>query len=148
MLKACAQFRDRGLTRSQLVALAGVQKGGTFSTYIGELLRAELVEERDGRVWATPGGIDYLGGDVPAQPRTPEEILQRWRGEFRAGAQRMLDIIVEAYPRSVFRNELSERAGIEKGGTFSTYLGELKRAELIQERGDGLYAIVLDLVAG
>jgi hypothetical protein len=147
MLKACAQFQNRGLTRSQLVALAGVKAGGTFSTYINELLRAGYVEELNGRVYVTEPGLEYLGTDVPHRPRTAEEILKRWRGEFRAGGQRMLDIIVAAYPASVSRADLAEQSGIAAGGTFSTYLNELKRAELVNESRDGLYAVVLDLVA-
>lgn len=71
-----------------------------------------------------------------------------WRNEFRAGGQRMLDIIVEAYPDSISRKQLAEQAEIQTGGTFSTYLGELKTAELVEETRDGLRAVILDLVHG
>jgi hypothetical protein len=145
MLEACAQFEARGLTRAQIGALSGIRQGPTFSTYFAELRRAGYLIEQSGRVFATPEGIAFLPS-VPAKPRNGEEILARWRGEFRAGAVRMLDSIVEAYPQPLSRDALEQSAGILKGPTFSTYLGELKRAELIDERDGGLYAAVLDLV--
>ena len=146
MLEACAQFEDRGLTRAQVAALAKIKQGPTFSTYFSELRNAMFIVEQSGRVFATAEGIAFLPS-VPAKPRTPEEITSRWRGEFRAGAVRMLDIIVAAYPHIATRAEIAEGSGILPGPTFSTYLSELKRAELVDERDGGLYAVVLDLVS-
>ena len=85
MLQACATFAKRGLTRSQLVALAKVKAGPTFSTYISELKRIGFVEDRSGRLFATAAGIAHLRGDVPKQPKTAKDIIDFWRGEFRAG---------------------------------------------------------------
>jgi hypothetical protein len=146
MLEACATFEKRGLTRSQIAALAKIKQGPTFSTYMSELRQAGFIDERSGRCYATPAGVAFLPV-VPPKPRKPEEIISRWRGEFRAGAQRMLDIIVAAYPNPVSRAEISSGSQILPGPTFSTYLSELKRAELVTESSDGLYAVVLDLVS-
>ena len=123
-----------------------MKAGGTFSTYINELLRAGYLDERNGRVYVTKSGRDYLGPNVPDCPQTAQDILAVWHKEFRAGGQRMLDIIVDAYPDSVSRQQLAEESGITAGGTFSTYLNELKRAELVDESRDGLRAVILDLV--
>lgn len=146
MLEACAQFEKRGLTRAQIAALAKIKQGPTFSTYFSELRAAGFISEQSGRVFATVEGIAFLP-NVPPKPKAPEEIISRWRGEFRAGAVRMLDIVVAAYPQIATRAEIAEGSGILPGPTFSTYLSELKRAELIDERSGGLYAVVLDLVA-
>jgi hypothetical protein len=146
MLQACATFPEQGLTKSQLVALGQVKAGGTFSTYLGELQRAGFLQYQGGRFYATPAGMAHLGSDVPEPPRRAEDVIGFWRSRFRAGAVRMLDVIVERFPQAISRDDLSEEASVGKGGTFSTYLGELKRAELIDERSDGLYASVLELL--
>jgi hypothetical protein len=146
ILQACAQFPDRGVTKPQIVALAKVKAGGTFSTYFGELTAAGFVKVHGGRCFATSDGLAYLGGDVPPIPRTVDDVISRWREEFRDGARRMLDVIVEAHPHPVSRADLSVRARVANGGTFSTYLGELKRAELVDENDHGAYLAIAELI--
>ena len=67
---------------------------------------------------------------------TEGEILDAWRPTFRAGARRMLDAVADAYPASLTRYELAEAVDMEPtSGTFSTYLGELRRNALIEVDG-------------
>jgi hypothetical protein len=53
----------------------------------------------------------------------------------------MLSILVEAYPGELTREMLAEASGYEvTGGTFSTYLGVLRRNGLIAVDGDSVRA--------
>jgi DNA-binding IclR family transcriptional regulator len=59
-----------------------------------------------------------------------------YRRTLRAGARAMLDALVAAYPAGLTREELAEAAGITaSGGTFTTYLGHLRRNGLVEVDG-------------
>lgn len=129
MLEELVRAHPDGLTRAQLATLAGMSpKSGTFSTYLGELKHAGYFEESGGALIATGGALADVG--PVDRPRTPDELLDMWSGRFRAGARRMLKIIVES--GGISRDELAERAEMSAAsGTFSTYLGELRRNGLV-----------------
>lgn len=62
----------------------------------------------------------------------------------RAGARRMLDTLIEVYPHAMSRTDLAGAAGLEPtsaSGTFSTYLSNLPRNELVHETSEGPTAI-------
>ncbi len=68
--------------------------------------------------------------------RRTEELLEVWRGALKAGARTMLDLLVEAYPEGISRDELGERAGYSvSGGTFQSYLSSLRRNGLVDVYG-------------
>lgn len=142
LLKAIAQRHPTPLTRVQAATLAAFSvKGGTFGTYLGDLKRNAFIAEHGGRISVTPAGMDYLGDGVPEQPQTTADLLAMWRGALRAGAYRMLELLVEAYPDGYSRADLGEMAGFAvSGGTFGTYLGDLKRNGLVEEADGALFA--------
>lgn len=134
MLEAVASLHPMPLTRAQVGTLAKVKRtGGTYSTYLGVLKQnGYLIEEND-RLEITQAGFDALGTEPPA-PATPDELRAMWRDRLKAGARRMLDELIEAHPDWLTRQELADRAEIAMtGGTFSTYLGMLRTAGLIDE---------------
>jgi hypothetical protein len=64
-------------------------------------------------------------------------LQSHYRSILRAGAVRMLDALMDAYPRGLTREELGAAADIAiTSGTFSTYVGDLTRNGLA-ERRDG-----------
>lgn len=142
MLKAISQRHPTFLTRNQIAMLSGFSvKGGTFGTYMGDLRRAGLIVEDGNLATISDAGFDYLGDDVPEQPQTTEDLMNMWRGSLRAGAYRMLELLVEAYPAGLTRETLGEQAGFTtSGGTFGTYLGDLRRAGLLWEKGGRVFA--------
>ncbi|MGK2880842.1 MAG: winged helix-turn-helix domain-containing protein [Mycobacterium sp.] len=112
---------------------------GTFSTYLGELRRADLITEDSVGFTLTDAGFDYLGGR-PA-PMTGEELQQHYLSILRAGAARILQAVIDAYPNGLTKSEISEQVGIvATSGTFSTYVGELRRNGLIDQHGAELVA--------
>jgi DNA-binding IclR family transcriptional regulator len=143
MLAALASLHPRPLTRNQLATLAGMSPGsGTFSTYLGHLRHYGFMADEGAELAITDDGLEHLGDDVPAGPRSTEELVELFRRRLKLGARRLLDALVEAYPRGLSRDELA--AAVEmapSSGTFSTYLGHLRRNGLVDvPRGGGYSA--------
>lgn len=136
ILQELAARAPAGYSRAQVGALTQFSpKGGTFNTYLGDLRRGAFIEERSGLVYATEHGIKSLGGNVPATPTTHDEVMRLWRRALRAGAFSMLEAIVAAGPGGLGRQEVADAVGMQaSGGTFNTYLGDLRRNGLITER--------------
>lgn len=137
MLEALARPPGVKLTRAQVGTLAGLTpSGGTFNTYLSDLRTAGLIEEDGDAMRITDAGLDAIG-EVPPAPRTTDEVVAMWRSNLRAGARRMLDAVVEAWPDAISREELAERADLTaNAGTFNTYLSTLRRNGLVDVDGD------------
>ena len=141
MLREIARRHPACWTRSQLGALTGfTPSGGTFSTYLGELRRRGLIEVRGREVRVTEAGLD-AAGEVPAAPQTHDETMAMWRGSLKAGCYRMLEVAAAAGPEGVYRQELADAVEMTvTGGTFSTYLGILRRNGLVHVDGQRVTA--------
>jgi hypothetical protein len=65
-------------------------------------------------------------------------LYQYWLSELgNSGAARMLAALYEAHPRKLSKEALGEAADISHtSGTFGTYLGTLRRLELVEGRGE------------
>lgn len=146
MLEALARRHPVGTTWPQVAQLAGLARtGGTFTTYQGDLRRGGYVAEDGDLVLLTDAGWDAIGQQPGTlSPQSTSEVLDLYRGVLRAGARRMLDQLMAVYPRGLSRAELGTASGIaENGGTFSTYLGDLRRAGLIDDEDGVLTASTL-----
>lgn len=137
MLARLFQFRPTRLTRSQISTLTGfTESGGTFASYLSKLRRFELIDEAsDGTVGIVAWPAWVVRPELPHP--TPERVVQMWREKFKAGVQKMLDLLMENREQGMTREELAEKSGFEvKGGTFASYLSQLRRNGLIKESGD------------
>ncbi len=136
ILQELAARAPAGYSRAQVGALTQFSpKGGTFNTYLGDLRRAGFLEERSGLTYATEAGITALGDQVPAAPTSHADAMRLWRKALRSGAFAMLEAIVEAGAAGMVRDEIAGAVGmVSTGGTFNTYLGDLRRNGLITER--------------
>lgn len=137
ILRELAARYPAGYSRPQVGVLTRfTHTGGTFTTYLGDLRRAGYIEECGGLVYATQAGIESVGADIPQAPTSHDEAMAMWRGALRAGAFRMLEAVVAAGKDGISRDAMADAVNMEKtGGTFSTYLGDLRRNGLITERG-------------
>ena len=128
-------------TRSQIAQLtAFTASGGTFTTYLGDLRRAGYIEVAGRDVSITDDGLAAVG-DVPSAPTTHDEIMAMWREKMRSGEFRLLEVIVGAGPEGIDRAQLAtETEYTMTGGTFTTYIGTLRRNGLITVQGPLLRA--------
>jgi hypothetical protein len=142
ILQELAARSPAGYSRPQVGALTQFShKGGTFGTYFSDLRRAGFIEERSGLVYATDAGIRALGSDVPPTPKTHAEVMTLWRRALRSGAFAMLEAVVEEAHVGMSREQLAASVGmVATGGTFGTYLSDLRRNGLITERDRRVFA--------
>ncbi len=129
------------VTRPQLATLSRFKvTGGTFNTYYSTLRRAGLLTEHGGLIELTDAGRAAAGVSTTA-PASTAELLDQWRTALKAGARTMLDLLIDAHPDALTRDELAQRAGYEiSGGTFNTYLSTLRRNGLAEVTGDTVRA--------
>lgn len=134
MLEALGRMAPLRLTKAQWGTVARMKHtSGTFSTYQGELRRADLIVEDAVGFTLTEAGFAYLGGR-PA-PMTAQELQAHYLSILRAGAARMLQAVMDAYPAGLSKDELGGQIAMTpSSGTFSTYLGELRRNGLVEQR--------------
>lgn len=130
MLNWLAGVYPRSLTKTRLATLSGFSaKGGTFKTYISELKRKGWIEGDDDLL-AT---IDGQANAEPMEIPSGNELLDLWKSKFRDGAGKILQVVFEAYPNEIHETEVGSLVGFEPtGGTFKTYISELRRNNLIQ----------------
>ncbi len=142
ILETIATRHPLTLTRAQLGTLSGfTPSGGTYSTYFGDLKRRGFVtEDHQGNVCVTDEGLEFIG-EVPEAPTTHEEVMGMWKRNLRAGEGAILQVVVDAYPESITKEDLAERTEFTfTGGTFNTYLGILRRNGLITINGNEIQA--------
>jgi hypothetical protein len=139
-LSTLAQASPGGLTESQWATLTGLKRtSGTWSTYKSRLRSADLIEQRGNLWFATPAGLKAIG-EVPSAPATLEERLAMWR-KATGAASKLLDVLVEAFPLALTRQDLASRCSLEpSSGTFSTYVSRLSGNGLINKEGTTLRA--------
>ena len=136
MITALAQMAPLRLTKAQWATVARMKHtGGTWSTYLGQLRRAGLIDENQTGFTLTEAGWNYIG-HRPA-PMTAQELQQHYLDVLRAGAARMLQAVIDAYPDGLTKDQIADAASVSvSGGTFSTYLGQLRRNGLIEQHGE------------
>jgi hypothetical protein len=137
MVEVLAMFHPRALSPQELSTLADIVKGGTFTQYRRALVQAGLIEEpaaNGAELVITAAGLAFAGAEVRGRGMTLDEVLAIWRPKLKAGARRMLDLLVGVYPRGIAKDALSEQADVVKGGTFTQYLRSLTKHSLAIER--------------
>src|SRR5262249_44222676 len=122
MLIALAQ-RPQGLNRRQLGLRSAVSAaGGSFNTYLSKARVSGWIADTNGLIVITDVGLTALGSYEPL----PEgrELADHYLREFGgSGAARILQALVEAYPKALTRDELSAASNVSSaGGSFNTYL--------------------------
>lgn len=141
MLNIIASFSPKPITKNQVAVMAGFSyRGGTFNTYLSELKRNGWVVGNDRELTITKEGMENATNTTKL-PDNSEDIIDMWASKFRAGAAKILKIIASKYPGNISKEELGEISGFtHTGGTFNTYISELRRAGLIEFEGGSLTA--------
>ncbi len=140
ILAQLAAAYPRGWSRTQVAVLVGMSPtSGTFTTYLSNLKKAEVMVDQEGILFATPKGKQWIGAGMPKASRTPEEMLELWLPKLKLGARRMLQALLQ-YPKSgTSRSALATLVEMQvTSGTFTTYLSNLKKAGLITVQ-DGVF---------
>lgn len=136
ILVALAQ-RPQGLSTRQIGVRAGLSsKSGSFNTYMSRARSSGWIVGDRGHVQITDEGLIALGDYDPLP--TGDALLQHWLSDLGdSGASRILSTLADAYPQSLTKREVAERAALSgTSGSFNTYLSRLRSLELIEGRGE------------
>lgn len=134
-LASLAGVYPAGMTEAQWATAAGYKRsGGTWGTYKSRLRGAGLIEQKEGRWFATEAGA-AAAGDVELPP-APGPDLVRWWASRLPGTSKIAEALIEAWPRDLGRDELALAVNMSAaGGSFGTYLSRLASPGLIERDG-------------
>lgn len=133
-----------GADRETLTVLCGYKRSSR-DTYLQRLQSRGLVDASNGAVCLTPAGIEALGDDyVP--PPTGAELRRYWLDRLSGGEAALLKLVIEAHPKSLDRETLSDATGYKRSSR-DTYLQRLSARKLITVEARGLVRASEDLFA-
>lgn len=117
------------LSNNKLALLTGYSpKSSSISVSLGKLRALGYVTESP--TTATDAGHDALGpvDPLPAGP----ELLAWWQGRLSEPENRILNVVLAAYPNAVSNAEIAERTGYSpKSSSISVALGKLRRMGIL-----------------
>jgi len=135
ILNALAWWRAFGHDRplnEQVAFIAGYTHGsGGYNNPRGALKSAGLIDYPEpGRVSLTDAG--GAQAEVPDAPPSGEELRRRVLGKLAGPQQRILTVLIDAYPESVSNEECAAKAGYQHGsGGYNNPRGNLKTLNII-----------------
>lgn len=133
MLIAIAQYPE-GASRDQLSVLTGYKRSSR-DTYIQRLLSSGCVDVVGSLVRATDQGIEALGSDYEPLP-TGDDLQDYWLNRLPEGERKVLDVLIAAYPSTVYREEIDDITGYKRSSR-DTYLQRLRSRKLVDDAGRG-----------
>jgi hypothetical protein len=133
VLIACAQF-GHGLDRNQLTVLTGYKRSSR-DAYIARLKEKGLLSKDTDKISASQEGIDLLGHDFEPLP-TGSSLRQYWLQKLPLGERSVLEFLINHYPDSVSRDEISEATGYMRSSR-DAYIARMSAKELIEVTGPG-----------
>lgn len=127
----CASQKE-AFSKTQVAFVAGYRPGsGGFNNLLGKLRAKQLIEYGSpGMVQLThEGAREATSVAVPATTDALQEMIFK---KLSQPQQRILQVVVDAYPNSLDKTELAQRAYYSPGsGGFNNLLGSLRSLELI-----------------
>ena len=136
VLTAIAQHQE-GVTREQITVLTGYKRSSR-DTYLHRLRSVETIELRGDRIFVTQIGIDVLGHNFSPLP-TGEELRDYWQRRLPGGEKKLFEVIINAYPDAVDRQQLDEATGYKRSSR-DTFLHRLRNRQLIEVHGTAVRA--------
>ena len=133
ILTAVAQHQD-GVTREQLTVLTGYKRSSR-DTYLQRLREKKLIEFADNGILPTDSGIAALGPGFSPLP-LGDDLRVHWLERLPEGERRILQVLVDAYPKDVDRDALSEATEYRRSSR-DTYLQRLSARKLVVPVGRG-----------
>ena len=130
----------RPLTRNQVAIFAGYSATSRHVDNTLAALRSKAYVEGGGDAIAiTPGGIAALGNYQPLP--TGADLRDYWQRELDKAASAFLGVICDAYPGTLTRDEVAERAGYSpQSRHVDNTLAQLRSRHLVTGNGKAIKA--------
>jgi len=136
VLTAIAQYESRGVETDQLFVLTGY-KSRSITEYISRLRSKGYINE-GWPVTATSEGIAALGSSFEPLP-TGDKLLEHWYSRLPAGEVKLLQYIVDAYPKGLNNSQIGELTGYAPR-SVTEYISRLKARRIVDRRGGEVVA--------
>ena len=133
LLTAIAQYPD-GVSREQLSVLAGYKRSSR-DTYLQRLRERGYFVFNGDQLLATEAGLAMLGSGFLPLPVGPP-LQDYWMNRLPVGEAKLLQVLLDAYPKAVDREILSDKTGYKRSSR-DTYLQRLLTRRLIVSEGRG-----------
>jgi uncharacterized protein len=118
-----------------VAVLTGYASGGGFNNYLGALRSRGLIEGDGDSLRICQPGIRTLGSWEPLP--TGAALIDYWRSRLGEAERLILEALTQVYPNALTKDEVAVNAGYEpSGGGFNNALGQLRKLELVQGRGE------------
>lgn len=133
LLQSCAMVYPNSITRRKMAFLAEVPiLASTFRNGISSLKTRGLIIPKGNDFAATEEGVQ-AAGDFEQMSSDPDEVIKMWKSRLSPAYQRMLTVVIEAYPNELTKQEFSEASGVPlETSTFRNGLSKLKSLGLIK----------------
>ena len=135
-LAGLAAVYPAGLTEAAWAARTGYsRKGGAWLRRRKRYVDDGLIEERDGRWFASAVGVERAGTEIPDMPAPGAGLVAWWASRVStSAAKRALQLLGAVHPRSLTRDAIAVEIGMApKGGAFLRAVTELKASNLVTE---------------
>jgi uncharacterized protein len=135
ILTALAQYPE-GRTKRQVAILAEYAvTGGGFNNALSALRSKGRIEGSKDRLTITDRGRAALGTWEPLP--TGRALAEHWVSGLPRAERSILQVLIDAYPASLTKQEVAAATGYEPGGGgFNNALSRLRTLELIEGRGE------------
>jgi hypothetical protein len=123
------------IVQKQAVAvMAGYTVNGHFNNVVGSLRSSGLVDYPDG------GYISLLrdgraAANYPAAPGSLEDVHDAWRKKLTPAQVKIFDVVVDAWPDLLAKEQVANSAGYTVNGHFNNVLGSLRSLGAITKKG-------------
>ena len=122
--------------RSLASVVAGYSpKASTFGVYIGELVKAGLVESSNGGVCLTSEGEKNANW---VSATTNDDIYETAKGLLKPKPREIFDVIYNAWPDEIHRHEVANALGLSPtASTVGVYIGAVASFGLVETSSPG-----------
>jgi predicted transcriptional regulator len=139
MLKVCKHYGVISKNKMCLYSKLG-PTNGTTTNYISELRVKGLIEDyEEGQFKITDLG-NLIAGETDSVPKSSDIIVEMWTSKFTIKINEMMKTLVSIYPNSVSREELANKVGLQISGTFTNYMSDLRKNNILVNSGEGIKA--------
>ena len=116
ILTALAQY-PAGRSKVQVALLTGyATTGGGFNNYLGALRSRGLIEGDGDRLMISAEGVRVLGSWEPLP--VGAALIDYWRNRLGKVERLILEVLAQAYPDALSKEEVAAKAGYESSGRF------------------------------
>jgi hypothetical protein len=146
ILQTLVERHPMALTRAQVSTLSGYKpRSSTFANALSELRTNGLMDD-DSKLFACNDASFEHVGEMPASPKTPEEVRMQWLDSLPLAPRTILETLIEGYPRDYTRDLLSDHTGYSQtSSTFANALSTLRINGLIKDLPGKMLRVSEDL---